>query len=69
MTEEDTKQYNHITPESILDKMAQDVADRKKFDAIAAEDLEDYKNAINRIFSSEDGKFFKGTKDGYASLY
>lgn len=58
MSEDKEGMHNPITPASILDKMAQDVVDRKKFEAIMEEDKEDYINAINRIFASEDGQYF-----------
>lgn len=62
------KPVNHITPESILNKMARDKEARNEHAAKFLERVEDYKTVVNRLFSTPDGLYFLNDLIDYCGI-
>lgn len=64
----DQKPLNHITPQSILDKITKDRLDEATRQAILEEEMEEFTKVVNRLFSSEDGQHFLNKLLRYAGI-
>lgn len=61
-------EYNPFSSDTI-DKMLADRAKREKAKALIDEEVVEYKRALNRLFSSRDGRFFLKKLIRYCGIY
>ena len=65
---DDERPVNHITPQSIMDKIAEGHLNANNRDALLKEEIDEYKACINRLFSTPDGQFFLNKLLRFAGL-
>jgi hypothetical protein len=64
----DDTPINHITPQSIMDRIAKDRIENENKKAILEEEIEDYKKVVNRLFSTPDGIYWLNKVLRYSGL-
>lgn len=61
--------YNPFDTSSSIDKLAEAKENRKKQEALLAEEVHQYREVLNRLFASPDGQFFLKKLIKYCGVY